>query len=329
MQSFFLKIIRVIISVPNLHDRKNKKIMISIIICTYNRDKYIYQALQSLAQNDFSTDLYEIVLINNNSTDQTEAQCKAFQQDYPHITFRYFIETNQGLSHARNRGIYEAKGDILIYVDDDAFVNKEYLRAYYELFMQRSEVRAAGGPIIPHYETKPPKWFSYFTRELITGYLYQGNKIGKFKRKYPGGGNAAYRKEVFETVGLFNVDLGRKGENLVGAEEKDIFDKMTALNMEILYTPDAILYHIIPEKKLTKEYFNRLTYSIGQSERMRTLKISKGKYLKRLFSELIKWAVALALCIGYTVACVPLKGFKLLAFRSNVTKGLLSRKSFS
>jgi len=298
--------------------------MLSIIICTYNREKYIYNALKSIAENDFPTSEYEIVLINNNSTDHTESECKRFQSDYHQIVFQYFIETNQGLSYARNRGITEAKGDILIYVDDDAFVNKEYLRAYYDLFTQRNEVYAAGGPIIPHYETKPPKWFSYFTRELITSYLYQGNKIGKFKRKFPGGGNAAYRKEVFEKTGVFNVELGRKGNNLVGAEEKDIFDKMTSLNMGILYIPNAILYHIIPDTKLTNDYFNRLTTSIGKSERIRTLKISKVKYLKRLFSELIKWVASLVLCIGYTLAFTPQKGFKLIVFRWNVTRGFLS-----
>jgi glycosyltransferase involved in cell wall biosynthesis len=297
--------------------------MISIIICTYNRDKYIYNVLQSLAQNEFSTDLYEIVLINNNCTDQTEEKCNLFQQNYPHVTFRYFIETEQGLSHARNRGIKEAKGDILVYVDDDALVNKEYLSAYYELFQNEKDVFAAGGPIIPKYETEPPKWMSFFTKELLTGYLEQGNKIGKFKRKYPGGGNAAYRKEVFEKTGLFNVELGRKGGNLVGAEEKDIFDKMATKGMRILYHPKAILYHIIPERKLTNEYFKRLTLSIGQSEKTRTLSISKTKYLKRLFMECIKWMASCVLCLGYTLAGSPQKGFKLLIFRWNVTKGLL------
>ena len=300
--------------------------MLSIIICTYNREKYIYNVLQSIAQNDFPTDLYEIVLINNNSTDQTEEKCKLFQQDYPQVCFRYFIETEQGLSHARNRGIKEAEGDLLIYVDDDALVNKEYLSAYHELFLQEKNLFAAGGPIIPMYETEQPKWMSFFTKEMITGYLYQGNKIGSFKRRYPGGGNAAYRKEVFEKTGLFNVDLGRKGDNLVGSEEKDIFDKMTALNMQILYHPNAILYHIIPESKLTNAYFNRLTLSIGQGERIRTLQISKAKYFNRLFSECVKWAASCVLCLGYILACAPQKGFKLIVFRWNVSKGLLLKE---
>jgi GT2 family glycosyltransferase len=201
------------------------------------------------------------------------------------------------------------------------------LRSYYELFSNAPSLYAAGGPIIPLYETNAPKWISYHTKILLTGYLYQGKKIRKFKNRYPGGGNAAYRKEVFEKVGHFNVDLGRKGDNLMGAEEKDIFDKMGAEGMKIIYTPNAILYHIIPEIKLTDQYFKRLTLSIGKSERERTLRISKIKYLKRLFLESVKWAGAIVLCIGYSILSFPRKGGKLIAFRWNVSKGLLGVNS--
>ena len=135
--------------------------------------------------------------------------------------------------------------------------------------------------------------------------------------------SAAYRKKVFDEIGLFNVNLGRKGNNLFGAEEKDIFDKMTSKGMKYYYLPNAILYHIIPKEKLQKEYFNKLTYSIGKSERMRTLNISKTKYIKRLFSEGIKWLASIVLFLGYTIVFTPQKGWKLLLFRKNVTKGLL------
>ena len=301
--------------------------MLSIIICTYNREKYLYNVLKSIAENDFSVDEYEIVLVNNNSTDGTEAECGRFRRDFPQVVFRYVVEKNQGLSHARNRGIAEAKGGILIYIDYDALVNKEFLRTYADFFAQYPQASAGGGAILPMYETAEPKWMSHFTKQLITGYLYLGNQIKKFgKGKYPGGGNAGYRKEVFEKIGLFNVDLGRKGENLIGAEEKDIFDKMTAQGMEFYYLPNAVLYHIIPESKLTETYFNRHTFAIGQSERIRTLNISKKKFRARLFSELAKWCATLVLFFAYLLAFQPQKGLKLLAFRKNVTAGLLNLK---
>ena len=300
--------------------------MLSVIICTYHRDKYIYNVLKSLADNTLSPEQYEIVLVDNNCTDNTRGECDRFVQNFPDVTLRYFVETNQGLSHARNRGIKESTGDILVYVDDDALVNKEYLQTYYDFFNQYPDIDAAGGPIIPKYETEEPAWMSHFTRSLITGYKYLGDKAKEFpKNDYPGGGNAAYRSSVFEKVGLYNVDLGRKGDSLVGAEEKDIFDKMVSLGMRFYYLPDAILYHLIPEKKLSKDYFDRLTYSIGKSERMRTQALGKGKYAKRLCSETVKWAASIVLCIGHTLIGSPKKGWKLIQFRWNVTKGLVGK----
>jgi glycosyltransferase involved in cell wall biosynthesis len=301
--------------------------MLSIIICTYNREKYLYNVLKSLAENDFPCSEYEIVLVNNNSTDNTENECQRFQQGFPQVDFRYFLEENQGLSHARNRGIAESKGEILVYVDDDAKVNAEYLKTIANFFNEKPNAMAAGGPIIPLYETAEPQWMSHFTKELITGYKYEGEKIIEFKNgKYPGGGNAAYRKNVFEIVGPYNPELGRKGDSLIGAEEKDIFDKMRSQNMKFYYLPNMILYHIIPESKLTSDYFNRLTYSIGKSERMRTLNVSKIKYFKRLVSEAVKWAGTLVLFGVFLLRFQPRKGTKLLCFRWNVSKGLFDKK---
>ena len=299
---------------------------LSVIICTYNREKYIYNVLKSIAENDFSTEKFEIILVNNNSTDKTEAECKRFQSDFPQIRFHYFVEENQGLSYARNRGIEEAAGDILVYVDDDAVVDKGYLQAHYSFFEHNLSAMAAGGPVLPLYEAQKPKWMSHFTLQLITGYIYKGKLISEFKRgEYPIGANTAFRKSVFEQVGFFNVDLGRKGDGLMGAEEKDIFDKMRSSGLKYYYIPDAILYHIISETKLTKDYFDRLTYSIGQSERIRTKAISKWKYAKRIISEGVKWAVSLFLFMGYTLALMPQKGWKLIVFRWNVTRGLIEK----
>lgn len=298
--------------------------MISVILCTYNRDKYIYNVLQSIADNDFPKSEYEIVLVNNNSTDNTKVECERFQKDNPEVHFRYLVEANQGLSYARNCGINNAEGDLLVYVDDDAKVNQEYLKAYADFFAYHDDVDAAGGPILPVYETAEPAWMSHYTRQLITGKLYFGEKEREFPQgSYPGGGNAAYRKSVFDRVGLFNVELGRKGNSLIGAEEKDLFDKMNTLHIRFFYLPTAILYHIIPEKKLTQDYFDRLTYGIGVSERYRTLQISKSKYWNRLFKEAVKWGGTLVLWCKFAIQLQFSKGNKLVAFRRNVTRGLL------
>ena len=301
--------------------------MISVIICTYNREKYIYNVLSSLAHGTFPAHLFEIVLVDNNCTDGTHAEVDRFCADNPSVTLRYFVETNQGLSHARNRGIKESKGDILVYVDDDATVNTEYLATYADWFEKHPETDAAGGPIIPHYETgSEPRWMTYFIKRLLTGYLYFGNKPGPFPGdNYPGGGNAAYRSRVFEKVGLYNVELGRNGDSLGGGEEKDIFDKMKREGMQFVYLPQAILYHSIPGYKLEADYFNRLTTGIGQSERARTLRIGKSSYRKRLLSELKKWCATIVLWFFYLITLRPGRGNMLILFRRNVTKALLGK----
>lgn len=300
--------------------------MISVIICTYNREKYIFRVLESLAKNDYPYSEYEIVLIDNNCTDGTAAELERFKAAYPEVNFRYFLEPNQGLSYARNRGIRESKGEILVYVDDDAFVDAKYLANYAELFSRRPDIDAAGGPIIPYYESGiEPEWMTYHLKRLLTGYLYFGNSERDFPGKnYPGGGNAAYRKAVFNKVGLYNTDLGRKGGNLGGGEEKDIFDKMTAAGMKIVYVPDCVLHHMIPQHKLEQDYFDRVTEGIGTSERLRTLKISKAKYLKRLFQEAVKWGGTFVLALSYLLRLKPQCSSKLLRFRWNVTKRLLN-----
>ena len=300
--------------------------MISVILCTYNRDRYIYNVLKSIADGDMPRTDYEIVLVDNNSNDNTVAECRRFQSDYPDITFRYFMEREQGLSHARNCGITHAQGDILVHVDDDALVNQEYLKTYADFFARTPKAVAAGGPILPQYDgCEEPSWMSHYTRQLVTGKLYLGKHEREFPHDaFPGGGNAAYRKSVFDTVGLFSVKLGRKGNSLIGAEEKDLFDKMTTAGMHFYYLPTAILYHLIPPKKLTQDYFDRLTYSIGVSERYRTLQISKKKYLVRLVKEAIKWAATIVLWTGFALKGQSNKGNKLITFRRNVTRGLLS-----
>ena len=299
--------------------------MLSVIVCTYNREKYIGPLLESIAANDLPQSEYEIILVDNNCTDNTHQVCDAFVSAHPDVRFRYVKEKEQGLSAARNKGIKDAKGDILVYVDDDALVDSHYLRDYAEWFAAHPQTMACGGPIMPLYETQEPKWMTPYTKALLTAWMDYGDKVRTYpKGRYPGGGPfGCWRKEWFDKVGLFNTNLGRKGGNLMGSEEKDIFDKMRVLGMEILYLPTPVLHHIIPQAKLETDYFNRLTRQIGISECQRTMAISRSKYVHRLLSECVKWCGTIVLLCIYTISFHPGKGWKLVLFRRNVTRGLL------
>jgi glycosyltransferase involved in cell wall biosynthesis len=300
---------------------------ISVIICTYNRSDYISKSLNSLAQQTLPVDQYEIIIVNNNSTDHTETLCNTFSQKYPDLNCFYFIEKQQGLSYARNRGIAESSVDILIFMDDDAQADKNYLQEILHFFETTPSAEACGGRIYPDFESKKPDWMSPFLLPL-TSTIDMGNKIKLFKgTKYPVGANMAFKKEVFQKYGMFNPDLGRKGNNLDGSEEKDIFMKIKKDKEKIYYLPSAIVTHQVPDKRLTFDFFKRQALGIGKSEQIRVKAISLSTYIRFVLKEIvIKWGISILLFGYYLVSCRPKKGWKLFQFRWYVSKGLLYNK---
>ena len=298
--------------------------MFSIIVCTYNRDKYLYGALQCIAENGYPTDAYEIVLVNNMSTDNTESECQRFQNDYPTVDFRYFVETQQGLSFARNRGIKESHGEFLLFLDDDSYIQPNYLINLQHQLEAFPNADAFGGKIDPVFESgEPPKWLSKWNYSWVSA-IDMGDKVCPFEGKaFPIGANMGISKAILSKIGVFNTELGRSKKNLMGGEEKDLFERIRQQGGNIYYFPDVVVQHVIPPSRTTKDYVKRLGEGVGRSERIRTLGKSKWKYLRRLFSELIKWGGTTVLWLGFAFKGQFEKGNILFTFRRRVTSGLL------
>ena len=296
--------------------------MISFIICTYNREKYIYECLSRLAKNT-EKDGWEIVLVNNNSTDGTAAECERFVADYVPKNYRYFMERQQGLSYARNRGIAEAKGNWLVFLDDDALVEANYIANLQKNIVEHPEAKAFGGAIEPFFEEETPNWLSPWSMMFVSA-IDLGNYVKPFAaNQYPVGANMGISKEAIERVGKFNTSLGRVGNNLMGGEEKDIFNRIRQAGMSILFFPSIKVQHCIPSKRTTKEFIAKLGNGVGLSEKMRTQGIGVLAYTKRLFAECVKWCGTIVIWLYYTIQGHHPKGDVLVRFRANVTKGLL------
>lgn len=301
----------------------NTEIKLSIIICTYNRADCVLDALNSLVQQTLPRHLFEILLVNNNSTDNTAALCEQFASNLPDIHYRYILETAQGLSHARNRGIKESGGEIVVFMDDDAVAAPDYLEKLLAFFETTPDAAACGGRIYPRFESKRPRWMSHFLLSL-TSSIDLGNNIKIFShRQFPVGANMAVRKAMFDKYGVFNPDLGRKGNSMDGAEEKDLFYRMMAGGEKIYYLPDAIVHHYVPDRRLTFGFFKRQAIGIGKSERIRSATTSQNEYLKSLIRECCKWGVSVILFFFYLLTLRPAKAWRLLIFRWYVSKGLL------
>lgn len=296
----------------------------SVIVCTYNRDSYLIQTLRSLVNQSFDKDDYEILVIDNNSTDNTSTISKDFIEVHPEMAIHYFLEKEQGISYARNRGILESKGEFIVFIDDDETIDTGYLELLDHYLNDYTKAELAATPVNPVYETKKPQWLSPYIARLFTGEYNKGNQVKTLLQKdAPGTGHAVIKKSLFEKYGKFNTELGRKGNSLMGAEDKDMFLRFMKNGVECYYFPEIPIYHHIPDNKLTDDFFLRITYALGKSERVRTQSISSTAYLKRLVLEWVKWMASFVLFAGYTISGSFSKGSKIIRFRWNTTRGLL------
>ena len=184
-------------------------LQISVVICTYNRDQFINKCLECLAQQTLSKECYEVILVDNNSTDSTASIAQSFIASHPQLNSRYVFETNKGLSFARNRGIAEAHSNIITYIDDDAEATPVFLEIILNFLKQHHDVVGVGGKVIPLYsESKEPKWMNKYLNGFVAK-VDLGNKILLYdkKMKYPAGCNMTYRKEILQKAGGFNNKL--------------------------------------------------------------------------------------------------------------------------
>ncbi len=296
---------------------------LSIIISTYNNAASLVRTLNSVALQDADKSLWECVVVNNNSTDDTAERVTAFAKAHSDINIICVNEPQQGLSNARNRGIVESKGTFVVFIDDDETINEGFVSAYIDLFYNHGAF-VGSGALKVCYDSARPKWMSYYTEKMIANPLDLGNDIITITRTItPAGGNMAFNREVFNIYGNFDTNLGRKGSELFGGEENDLFDRIRDLGERIYYTPYAVAYHHIGDSKLTAEYFDKLSYGVGVSKRLRAEKRGTEEELYR--DERAKCRYTWILAILYTLTFRLSKAKWLLRMRRGISKGVFNR----
>ena len=297
---------------------------LSLIIATYNRSESLLTALQSVVEQDAPKSEWECVVVNNNSTDDTESRFAEFAAAHPDVQLRMVKEQRQGLSYARNRGIGESEGEYIAIIDDDERIAPEFISSYIALFDSTPDAVAAGGPIVAEYPSGKPRWMSHFTERPIANTMYFGDKVSLFPTsRIPGGGNMALRRSAVRRYGVFDTSLGYVGEQLIGGEECDLFERLQIAEAKYYYVPGAVMYHIIPKEKLTEEYLSRLSYNVGVSQ------LRRARYYHRIgrvkAKECMKWVVTLFIMAWYAVTLQWNKAKHLFIMRWNITRGLWSK----
>ena len=233
-----------------------KKIRISVVICTYNRAKILGETLGSYASlNNPVGKKYELLIVDNNSNDDTRIVSEEFIQTCPEA--RYLFEPTPGLSHARNKGIKEAHGDIIAFVDDDVFFDPNWLIEVVNIFKKYPNASCMGGKSIPTVDTELLRFYgSTNSGDAVKWMIYP---------EYPYGLNMTFKREVFEKIGGFDTKLGRKKKNLLSNEENEIFWRINRAGLKVIYTPNAILYHRIPKERASQDWILSRSYWQGIS----------------------------------------------------------------
>ncbi len=296
---------------------------ISAVICSYNRARFIIDAVDSIFNQDFDRKLYEVIVVDNNSTDNTVALLEEYKTKHPGYNFRYYVEHNQGVSYTRTRCAKEATGEIVAYLDDDSTAQPGWLSSIAEFFDSHPDTWSTGGKISPVFLTGIPDWYSKYFFGLV-GNFDQGPNVKQLTgARYPCGANMAFRKKVFEEIGYFNAELGRKGKGLLATEEKEIYMRILAHHHKVYYLPYVAVLHKVESNKFDKAYVRRHSMGIGGGERLR-LKGDTTALFVKLFEYIAKWGYAVLYGLGFLIKGQWSKFIMLERFRWWVIMGFLN-----
>jgi glycosyltransferase involved in cell wall biosynthesis len=233
---------------------------ISIIIPTYNRADVIIHSLATWAKQNIPFDKFEVIVVDNNSTDDSPELIRNFIQDKPN--FIYYQETKAGSTNARHAGVKLAKGELLIFCDDDGLFNEGCVQAVLDVYTLNPEVAAVAGKIEIQWDIEAPNWIEPY--EFMLGKLDYGTEIKYARDLYLNGGIFSIRKKVFEQLGGFNPDL--IGHYLVGDGDTGLVIKLHQARLLIGWTPYAVMKHLqFVDKQGTVKDMGRRFYNTGIS----------------------------------------------------------------
>jgi len=288
--------------------------LITVAICTRNRAGFLKQAVDSLLPQ--ITGDIELLIVDNASTDETPAIAAQLAALNPCVSV--CREPELGLSAARNTALAKARGQYVVFLDDDAVAEPGWLDAYCGLLGQppSGNIAAAGGTVVPRYETALPAWLDP-----------QAHELGGSKRPHafdspggPWGCNFALHRARAIEAGGFNPAYGRKGRSMSAHEETDLFQRLNQAGYEVWWLPAARIQHWVAKERLTLAVHCRSMFSLGRSTALLRLERVSGKMRRGCY-----FMVRLAAAPFHIVVCLLGGLVMLLLCQVRVAANLLFR----
>jgi glycosyltransferase involved in cell wall biosynthesis len=263
---------------------------LTVILCTYNRGQLLAKALESVAASTVPPSVeWEVLVVDNNSRDQTREIVRDFCGRYPG-RFRYLFEPEQGKSYALNSGIREAQGDVLAFMDDDATVEATWLRNLTGA-LHNGKWGGAGGRIVLQWPSSLPGWVS--VEGPLARHGFPGFDQGPEAKELigpPFGANMAFRKEMFEKHGAFRADLGPNPGSEIRSEDTEFGRRVIAAGEHLRYEPSAVVYHPVPEERINKKHFLKWWFDHGRAT-AREFQVRPVREFCSLAAWTLRWMV--------------------------------------
>jgi len=269
---------------------------VSVIIPSYNRGDIVAKTIDSFINQSFND--YEIIVVDNNSTDNTREVIEKMIKLSP-VKIKYILEERQGVHWARNRGAKEANSDILYFTDDDMEADKNLLEEIIKVFDVDSSIGAVTGTILPKFEIKPPEWVMKYCYNAIygvnvrKGLVISDDDVGVFS------GHEAVKKDVLIKAGGFNPE-NTKGKWL-GDGETGFNQNIKKLGYKFAFTDRSITYHLIPKERLSQRFINLRMANQGNADSYTYYRSNPKWPFFQIFKHILKGMYFLGLAVWFFI----------------------------
>jgi glucosyl-dolichyl phosphate glucuronosyltransferase len=272
------------ISVPSAarypHPDQDVSLLLTVAICTRNRAKLLRQTLEQMTRVAISPAMtWELIVVENNCSDDSVGVSSEFRDRLP---IRTISEERLGLSNARNTAVAAARGQYIVWTDDDVLVDEGWLTAYVSAFERYPDATIFGGPISPWFEGRPPRWLAEVATDIGSAFAVRDadREDPITEKSTPFGANMAFRTDVMRST-PFDPTLGRTGNTMLGYEETAVIEALLRRGHTGRWVPGARVRHYIPTARQNTTYVRR--YYAGDAATQELL--SDGLHAQLLFGK--------------------------------------------
>jgi glucosyl-dolichyl phosphate glucuronosyltransferase len=246
---------------------------VAVVISTFNRCEQLRHALESLCGQNTDGFTWEVVVVDNNSSDDTRAVVQSFSAARGALV-RYVFEPKQGLSFGRNAGIAATTAPLIAFTDDDVRPAPDWVSRLKRRFDEHPQVDFVGGKVLPRWPATVPRWLTadHWSPLALVDYGDAPFVVDPQRPSCLVGANVAFRRRVFDRAGMFAPSLQRVRDGIGSAEDYDMQMRVWRAGGLGLYAPDVLVTTDVQPERTTKAYHRRWYAGHGRFSALMRLK---------------------------------------------------------